>query len=100
MGIVRTRLAALGLGAIALTGCAYMGTPGSTRADAAKALGMAPSDVVIMSLAYDETGPKAEDFALANYTVKTRSGATYVCNMPASAKQDGAEPALVCKPDR
>jgi hypothetical protein len=78
-----------------------MGAQGSTRADAARALGMAPSDVVIVSLAYDETGPKAADFALANYTVKTKSGVTYTCDRPASPKPGSAVPApLVCKPDR
>ena len=83
-----------------LSGCAYMGSRGSTRADAARALGMQPGDVIILSTAYSESGPRAADFTLANYTVKTRSGVTYSCDFPPpAAGQDATETVPVCKQD-
>ncbi len=75
-----------------------MGAEGTTRADAARALGMEPSDVVILSTAYDESGPKDADFALANYTVMTSSGLTYICAFDStSADQASPQTEPVCK---
>lgn len=77
-----------------LTGCASMGGEGNTRAATARALGLTPGDVIIVSRSYNETGPGVADLALANYTVLTSAGFTYVCDPPAKA---GAPDAPVCK---
>lgn len=66
-----------------LPGCASMGAEGNTRAATARALGLAPGDVIIVSRSYAETGPATDDLALANYTIQTSAGFTYVCDMQA-----------------
>ncbi len=89
-GRVLTLAAALA----ALTGCASMGGEGYTRAATARALGLAPGDVIIVSRSYNETGPDVADLALANYTVLTSDGYTYICDPHTKA---GAPDAPVCK---
>ena len=75
------------LGALlALSGCASMGNEGNTRMAAARALGLKPGDVIIVSRSYRETGPGVADIALANYTVETSGGVTYVCDLYAGSK--------------
>ena len=88
-------VAALGA-LLALSGCASMGSEGNTRAATAKALGLKPGDVIIVSRSYQETGPGVADIALANYTVETSGGLTYVCDMSAGSKA-AAPDAPVCK---
>jgi len=63
------------------TGCSYMGTRGATRADAARVLGMAPGDLVIVSREYTLPRSGDADYALAGYTVKTSDGITYTCDV-------------------
>lgn len=97
MGIFRI-FGGLCVASVFLSGCAYMGAQGSTRADAARALGMSPDDVVILSTAYSESGPRPSDFALANYTVKTSAGVTYVCAFASAPDiQDPTQAEPVCK---
>lgn len=82
---VHASVAALGA-LLVLSGCASMGGEGNTRAATARALGLSPGDVIIVSRSYRETGPGVADIALANYTVETSGGVTYVCDMHASSK--------------
>ena len=92
---VHSSIAVLGA-LLALSGCANMGGEGNTRAATARALGLKPGDVIIVSRSYEETGPGVGDIALANYTVETREGATYVCDLHAGS--DAAAPDQpVCK---
>ena len=72
--------------AIALSGCASMGAEGNARAATARALGLKPGDVIIVSRSYAETGPGVADIALANYTVETSAGVTYICDPQAHAR--------------
>jgi len=75
-----------------------MGPAGATRADTAKALGLPPGDVFILSRAYEETGPGPADIALANYTIETRAGYTYICDLEPRAGARGTAPQQpVCK---
>ncbi len=82
---VQVSVAALGA-LLALAGCASMGSEGNTRAATAKALGLSPGDVIIVSRSYRETGPGVADIALANYTVQTSGGVTYICDLHAGSK--------------
>lgn len=79
-----------------LPGCASMGAEGNTRAATARALGLAPGDVIIISRSYAETGPAVADIALANYTIETSAGFTYVCDMQAHERV-AAPQEPVCK---
>jgi len=79
-----------------LPGCASMGGEGNTRAATARALGLAPGDVIIISRSYAETGPAVADIALANYTIETSSGFTYVCDLQAHGRV-AAPQEPVCK---
>ena len=88
------------VGAAALSaGCASMGPPGATRYDAAKALGIAPSDVIILSRDYAMSGSGDGDLYLSQYTIKTSSDLTYTCTItnPTALPADGAK-RQVCKP--
>lgn len=67
--------------AASLSGCAYMGNEGATRADAARALGMSPADLVIVSREYDIPASGGVEYTLANYTVHTNAGLTYTCDL-------------------
>lgn len=73
-----------------------MGPPGATRFDAAKALGLPPADVIVLSRDYEMTGSQ---LALSAYTVKTRSDLTYTCRPVAQflGKSDPAKQ-QVCIP--
>lgn len=87
--------------AVTATGCAYMGTKGATRADAARALGMSPGDVVVVSREYTIPASGGEDYALAGYTVMTNTGLTYVCDVAAPPPgQAVSRRRPVCKPKR
>jgi len=80
------------------TGCSYMGTRGATRADAARALGMAPGDVVIVSREYTLPRSGDADYALAGYTVKTSAGITYTCDVDSPSSGQTISPyRTVCK---
>ncbi|HEV2333440.1 MAG TPA: hypothetical protein VGV16_09785 [Gammaproteobacteria bacterium] len=80
----------------ATAGCASMGPEGATRFDAARALGLPPADVIIVSRDYEMSG---DTFALSRYTVKTRSDRTYTCT-PVAQPLSPAAPAQqqVCIP--
>lgn len=87
--------------AYAVAGCAYMGTKGATRVDAARALGMSPGDVVVVSREYTIPASGGEDYALAGYTVMTSTGITYICDVaPPSPGQAISRHHPVCKPKR
>ena len=92
---VHVSIAALGA-LLALSGCASMGGEGNTRAATAKALGLKPGDVIIVSRSYQETGPGVADIALANYTVETSGGLTYICD-PHAVSKAAAPDEPVCK---
>lgn len=79
----------------ALSACASMGGDGNTRAATARALGLKTDEVIIVSRSYRETGPGVADMALADYTVETSAGLTYVCDPRGHAKA-GAPDAPVC----
>jgi len=100
MGLIRNcNTAAIAVAvAISFAGCASMGPTGATRADTAKALGLAPSDVFILSRDYEETGPGPADIALANYTIQTSAGYTYICDLESRPGARGtATQQPVCK---
>ncbi|HEU5399034.1 MAG TPA: hypothetical protein VFV77_07115 [Gammaproteobacteria bacterium] len=77
-------------------GCASMGPAGATRSDAARALGLPPADVIVLSRDYEMSGSQ---LALSKYTVKTRSDLTYTC-IPVSQPSAQRDPAKqqVCIP--
>ncbi|HEV2213600.1 MAG TPA: hypothetical protein VGS99_09650 [Gammaproteobacteria bacterium] len=80
----------------ATAGCASMGPTGATRFDAARALGLPPADVIIVSRDYEMSG---DTLALSRYTVRTRSDLTYTC-IPVAQPLSQADPAQqqVCVP--
>lgn len=89
------------IAAVGLAGCASMGPAGATRFDAARALGLSPSDVIVLSRDYELTGSGADQLALSNYTIKTRSDQTYTCTLvPASPSASLTDPGArsVCVP--
>lgn len=76
-----------------------MGPAGATRFDAARALGLPPADVIVLSRDYEMSG---DTLALSRYTVKTRSDLTYTCIpvvQPAS-QQGYPSKQQVCIPKR
>jgi len=78
-------------------GCASMDPMGATRFDAARALGLPPADVIVVSRDYEMSG---DTLALSRYTVKTRSDLTYTCIpvvQPASTPVDPSKQ-QVCIP--
>ena len=80
----------------ATVGCASMGPLGATRFDAARALGLPPADVIVVSRDYEMNGSQ---IALSTYTVKTRSDLTYTCT-PVAQPSIQANPSKrqVCVP--
>lgn len=85
--------------AVCTAGCASMGPKGATRLDAAKALGLPASDVILLSRDYEIKGSGDNTLALDNYTVKTRSNRTYTCTL-VSSRMAGHLPVMqpVCVP--
>jgi len=82
----------------ATAGCASMGPTGATRFDAARALGLSPADVIVVSQDYEMDGSQ---IALSKYTVKTRSDLTYTCIPVAQPLiQGNAAKQQVCIPKR
>jgi hypothetical protein len=94
----RKAVLVIAFGAVTLTGCAYMAAEGATRADAARALGMSPRDVVIVSREYDLPASGDAEYTLANYTVETSAGLTYTCDFdPPPPAQTITPHRTVCK---
>ena len=83
--------------AASLSGCASMGMDGATRADAARALGLSPADLVIVSREYDIPASGGVEYTLANYTVHTDSGLTYTCDLDTSSAPTISPHRTVCK---